>query len=90
MKAWEIADNLQLDRINADVEFVLKMELDSLKSERDKLASENADLIKRLNAFGVWGTDGCLECETGRITLFARGRLCPKCKDEALGKRGDV
>ncbi len=28
------------------------------------------------------GTDGCLNCETGRITIFAESGWCPECREK--------
>lgn len=36
----------------------------------------------------VHGTDGCFNCETGRITLYAASRYCTECEHEAASTEG--
>ncbi len=35
--------------------------------------------MKYRGEFFIWGTDGCKNCDTGRITLFARAGHCFEC-----------
>lgn len=32
----------------------------------------------------VHGSGPCMACETGRVTLYSRGALCPECRHHAL------
>lgn len=48
------------------------------------LQQENAELIEKLNSFAVWGSDACVNCETGRVTLFSKaGRSCIECQHKS-------
>lgn len=62
-------------------------ELDSLKSERDKLAGENERLNAKLSEYSIFARYECRNCETGRFNVYHKGCLCADCK-QALGKGG--
>lgn len=38
--------------------------------------------------FMTHGTDGCSECETGRVTLYVRRTICIECENRARAMEG--
>lgn len=40
----------------------------------------------RANEFSVYGTDGCKNCETGRITLYFKKGGCAECLENKVQK----
>ena len=44
------------------------------------------ELIGRLRAFKIIGTDGCRRCETGRVSLWSNRDICLECSSP-MGKQ---
>lgn len=53
---------------------------DEYKANMELLRAENEALKTWKEGLSIFGTDGCVNCETGRVTLFSRGRVCIKCQ----------
>lgn len=45
-----------------------------------ELIGEIGRLGAELNQFSIHGSDGCLNCETGRINIYAKKRWCLECQ----------
>lgn len=54
--------------------------LKEAEKEKDKLKLELHNARYDRSKVSIHGTDGCLNCETGRITVFAASRYCPECE----------
>jgi len=57
-------------------------------AENTRLRTELHNAQYDRSKVSIHGTDGCYNCETGRITLFAESRYCPKCKEALLPNQG--
>ncbi len=54
------------------VEYVPKAQLSEATQERERLKW-------KLSQFSVYGTDGCISCECGRVSLFIANEECMRC-----------
>ena len=87
---WVMAEEhneADLEHIEAVPIILLSEHSALLAQEREKAFREG--MMHRSVPRGmvsVHGTDGCSNCETGRITLYAASRYCTECEHEAARK----
>jgi hypothetical protein len=53
--------------------------LSDVLNENQRLYKTVQELTARLAKYSVHGSDGCKNCETGRITVYAKSRWCLEC-----------
>jgi zona occludens toxin (predicted ATPase) len=58
----------------SDYELISKPEVEALLAEARARAWNEA-----VAQFKIFGTDGCITCEGGRVTLFVANRQCTQC-----------
>lgn len=74
-----------LNPIEPDGAFVIKLRPEAKFQDTftPKLVLELLDRLEfteqQLDKFHIFGSDGCLNCETGRITLFSKCNWCLEC-----------
>lgn len=82
LKAWCKWKREQWAYLNRAKGFIPEEEDEDFVKDLEDLISEVGTLKARLEQFSVHGSDDCLNCDTGRITVYAKKRWCLDCQQK--------